>query len=97
MQVADLEIDLATRTVRPTGQIITRISQEVALLELLSRNREIVVSRSAVWQHLDEKQHDYTSNITHILHTQKTGRGFDPPGILRRWDQDYLLRSDEDS
>jgi DNA-binding response OmpR family regulator len=98
LRVYDLEIDTAGRTVKRAGQAIHLTPREYALLQFLAFHRGKVVSRSMIWEHLYDEHDENTSNVVDVyiryLRT-KIDKGFDPPLILTRWGEGYLLRGDE--
>jgi DNA-binding response OmpR family regulator len=95
----DLEIDTAARTVRRSGQVIHLTPREYALLEFLAYNRGKVVTRSMIWEHLYDEYDENTSNVVDVYIRylrNKVDKNFDPPLILTRWGEGYMLRGDDD-
>lgn len=95
----DLEIDTASRTVRRSGQVIHLTPREYALLEFLAFNRGKVVTRSMIWEHLYDEYDENTSNVVDVYIRylrNKLDKNFDPPLILTRWGEGYMLRGDDD-
>jgi DNA-binding response OmpR family regulator len=98
IRVHDLEIDTAARTVKRAGQPIHLTPREYALLEFLAFHRGKVATRSMIWEHLYDEQDESTSNVVDVYIRylrNKIDKGFDPPLILTRWGEGYLLRGDE--
>ena len=99
LRVHDLEIDTAARTVKRGGQSIHLTPREYALLQFLAFHRGKVVSRSMIWEHLYDEHDENTSNVVDVyiryLRT-KIDKGFDPPLILTRWGEGYMLRGEDD-
>lgn len=98
LRVHDLEIDTAGRTVKRAGQAIALTPKEYALLEFLAFHRGKVATRSMIWQHLYDEQDESTSNVVDVYIRylrNKIDKGFDPPLILTRWGEGYLLRGEE--
>jgi two-component system, OmpR family, response regulator len=98
LRAFDLEIDTAARTVKRSGQPIHLTPREYALLEFLAFHRGRVVTRSMIWEHLYDEQDENTSNVVDVYIRylrNKIDKGFDPPLILTRWGEGYLLRGDE--
>lgn len=98
LRVFDLEIDTTSRSVKRAGKSIYLTPREYGLLEFLALNRGKVVSRSTIWEHLYDEQDESTSNVVDVYIRylrNKIDRDFDPPLILTRWGEGYLLRSDE--
>jgi len=52
-----------------------------------------------IWEHLYDEHDENTSNVVDVyiryLRT-KIDKGFDPPLILTRWGEGYMLRGDEE-
>jgi DNA-binding response OmpR family regulator len=98
LRVHDLEIDTAARTVQRGGKPIKLTPREYALLEFLAFHRGKVVTRTMIWEHLYDEQDESTSNVVDVyiryLRT-KIDKDFDPPLILTRWGEGYLLRGDD--
>lgn len=99
LRIYDLEIDTAARTVKRGGQSIHLTPREYALLEFLAFHRGKVVTRSMIWEHLYDEHDENTSNVVDVyiryLRT-KIDKGFEPPLILTRWGEGYMLRPDEE-
>jgi DNA-binding response OmpR family regulator len=98
IRVYDLEIDTASRTARRAGQLIHLTPREYALLEFLAFHRGQVVTRTMIWDHLYDEHDESTSNVVDVYIRylrNKIDKGFDPPLILTRWGEGYLLRGDE--
>jgi DNA-binding response OmpR family regulator len=100
LRIHDLEIDTASRTVRRAGQTIHLTPREYALLEFLAYHHGKVVTRSMIWEHLYDDQDESTSNVVDVYIRylrNKIDRGFEPPLILTRWGEGYMLRGDDET
>lgn len=98
LRVHDLEIDTASRSVKRGGKSIHLTPREYALLEFLAFHRGKVTTRSMIWEHLYDDQDENTSNVVDVYIRylrNKIDKGFEPPLILTRWGEGYMLRSDE--
>lgn len=98
IRVHDLEIDTASRTVKRGGKSIHLTPREYALLEFLAFHHGKVTTRSMIWEHLYDDQDENTSNVVDVYIRylrNKIDKGYDPPLILTRWGEGYLLRSDD--
>jgi DNA-binding response OmpR family regulator len=99
LRVHDLEIDTAARTVKRAGKPIKLTPREYALLQFLAYHRGKVVSRSMIWDHLYDEHDENTSNVVDVyiryLRT-KVDKDFEPPLILTRWGEGYMLRGEEE-
>jgi DNA-binding response OmpR family regulator len=100
LRVLDLEIDTASRSVKRAGRSIHLTPREYALLEFLAFHRGKVTTRSMIWEHLYDDQDENTSNVVDVYIRylrNKIDKGFDPPLILTRWGEGYMLRGDDES
>jgi DNA-binding response OmpR family regulator len=98
LRAHDLEINTAAREARRGGRRLVLSPREYALLELLARRRGQVVSRAEAMQHLYGDPGELRSNVVDVYVgylRAKVDKGFDPPLILTRWGEGYLLRGDE--
>jgi DNA-binding response OmpR family regulator len=99
LRVADLEIDTTARSVKRAGQAIHLTPREFALLQFLAFHRGKVVTRTMIWEHLYDEQDETTSNVVDVyiryLRT-KIDKGFEPPLIMTRWGEGYMLRGPDD-
>jgi DNA-binding response OmpR family regulator len=95
----DLEIDTAARNVKRAGKPVNLTPREYALLEFLAFHRGKVVTRSMIWEHLYDEYDENTSNVVDVYIRylrNKVDKGFDPPLILTRWGEGYMLRGEDD-
>ncbi len=98
LRAHDLEVDTHARAVRRAGQAIELAPREYALLCLLMVHRGEVLRRDRIRQHLYGDSRVKSSNIIDVYVRylrNKIDRGFDPPLILTRWGEGYLLRGDD--
>jgi DNA-binding response OmpR family regulator len=99
LRIHDLEIDTSARTVKRAGHAIHLTPREYALLQFLAFHRGKVVTRSMIWEHLYDEHDENTSNVVDVyiryLRT-KIDKGFEPPLILTRWGEGYMLRGDDE-
>ena len=98
LRVHDLEIDTAAHTVKRGGRPIHLTPREYALLQFLAYNRGKVVTRTMIWEHLYDENDENTSNVVDVYIRylrNKIDKGFDPPLILTRWGEGYMLRGEE--
>ena len=98
LKVHDLEIDTAARTVKRNGKSIHLTPREYALLQFLAFHRGKVVSRSMIWEHLYDEHDENTSNVVDVYIRylrNKIDKDYDPPLILTRWGEGYMLRGEE--
>jgi DNA-binding response OmpR family regulator len=98
IHIYDLEINTTSHTVSRGGQVIHLSPQEYALLELLAFHRGRIATRSMIWEHLYNDRDETTSNVVDVYIRylrNKIDKGFDPPLILTRIGEGYMLRDDE--
>jgi DNA-binding response OmpR family regulator len=97
IRIHDLEIDTAGRTVKRGDKSVRLTPKEYAILDLLAFHRGKVVTRSMIWEHLYDDQDDSRSNVVDVYIRylrNKIDKGFEPPLILTRWGEGYVLRGD---
>ncbi len=66
ISIADLEIDTASHEVKRDDRRIELTSREYALLEYLARNKNIVLSRTKIAQHVWGYDFDTSTNIVDV-------------------------------
>ena len=99
IKVHDLTLDTAARRVDRAGKKIHLTPREYALLEFLAYHRGKVVTRTMIWEHLYDEYDENTSNVVDVYIRylrNKIDKGFDPPLILTRWGEGYMLRGEDD-
>jgi DNA-binding response OmpR family regulator len=69
IQIGDLEINLAARTVKRAGQYIDLTAKEFNLLEYLAIHTDRVVSRTEILEHLYDSAFESDSNIIDVYIT----------------------------
>lgn len=67
LQVADLELDTATRTVRRGGQPLELTPKEYAVLEYLMRNEGRVLSRTLIQEYAWDFHFDPGTNVVDVV------------------------------
>lgn len=81
LKMADLEMDLLTRTVSRAGKKIRLTAKEFALLEYLLRNPNRVLTRTSIGEHVWDMNFDSDSNVIDVyvsMLRRKIDRGFEP-------------------
>lgn len=94
LQAADLRLDPASHRVWRAGQEITLTNKEYALLEFLLRNKNRVLTRTAIIEHVWDISYDPMTNIVdaHIRALRaKIDRDFSPPLIATVRGAGYML------
>ncbi len=66
-RVADLEVDLAARTVHRGGKPIDLTAKEFTLLELFVRHPGHVLDRATITAHVWDDNHDPFANLLEVL------------------------------
>jgi len=92
IQIGDVLVDTASRTIRKAGKEVVMTSREYCLVELLALHRGKVVTRSMLYDHLQDENGDSLSNVleVHICNIRrKLGKSF----IKTRRGLGYLIDS----
>jgi two-component system, OmpR family, response regulator len=90
LEIDDVKIDMASRTVAKQGEVVNLTAREYALLEFLALHRGKVVTRTMLYDHLFDENEDSLSNLldVHISNLRKKlGADF----IVTRRGQGYLI------
>jgi len=98
LRVADLELDLLTRTVRRAGTALELLPREFRLLEYLMRNAGHVVTRTMLLEHVWDYHFDPQTNVidVHVSRLrQKIDRGFAKPLLHTVRGAGYCLKAPE--
>lgn len=98
LKAADLELDPASHRVWRAGQEITLTNKEYALLEFLLRNKNRVLTRTAIIEHVWDISYNPMTNIVdaHIKALRaKVDRDFSPPLIATVRGAGYMLEESE--
>ena len=95
LQVADLLLDPATRSVTRDGQPITLTNREFALLEYLMRNAGRVLTRTAITEHVWDYDFDSGTNVIDVYVNylrKKIDAGHEPKLLHTVRGAGYVLR-----
>jgi len=98
LKVADLELDPASRRVWRGGKEIVLTNKEYGLLEFLLRNKNRVLTRTAIIQHVWDLNYDPMTNIVdaHVRALRaKMDRDFTPALITTVSGAGYMLAEPE--
>ena len=73
LEIGDVRIDTAARTVTKAGEPVTLTAREYVVLEYLALHRGEVISRTALYEHLFDENDSTLSNIldVHIFNLRK--------------------------
>ncbi len=66
LKIDDLEIDMASKSVKRSGKPVNLSAREYALLEYLALRTGQVVSRSEIWEHLYDQNDETVSNVVDV-------------------------------
>lgn len=94
LRIADLELDLRRRQVHRTGELIDLSGRQYALLEYLALNRNRIVSREEIWQHIYDFNARIESNVVDVfvgLVRKKIERPGEKRLLHTRRGQGYML------
>jgi two-component system OmpR family response regulator len=98
LKLADLELDLLTRTVKREGKSIELLPREFRILEYLMRNAGHVVTRTMLLEHVWDYHFDPQTNVidVHVSRLrQKIDKSFDRPLLHTVRGAGYCLRAPE--
>jgi two-component system, OmpR family, response regulator len=98
LRVADLELDLLSRSVKRAGKPIELLPREFRLLEYLMRNAGHVVTRTMLLEHVWDYHFDPQTNVidVHVSRLrQKIDKNFDRPLLSTVRGAGYCLRPPE--
>jgi two-component system OmpR family response regulator len=96
LRVADLELDLLTRTVKRAGKPLDLLPREFRLLEYLMRNAGHVVTRTMLLEHVWDYHFDPQTNVidVHVSRLrQKIDKNFERPLLHTVRGAGYCLRA----
>jgi DNA-binding response OmpR family regulator len=92
--IADLEIDTRTHRVRRGGESIELTAKEYALLELMARRADEVISREEIAEHVWDEDYDPFSNLIEVYIQRlrrKIDQGREPKLLHTRRGEGYRL------
>jgi two-component system OmpR family response regulator len=95
LQAADLSVDLLSREVTRSSQRIELQPREYALLEYLIKNKERVVSKTMIMEHVWDYNFDPQTNVVEARICRlrdKIDKGFDPKLIQTIRGVGYVLK-----
>lgn len=95
VEIGDLVIDIATHEVKREGKDILLSPKEYALLEYMAINKNKVLSRTSLTEHLYDHDFDLDSNVIDVFINRlrnKIDRGFDKKLIITVRGAGYVLK-----
>jgi len=95
IEIGDLIVDMATHEVRRYGKNISLSAKEYALVEYMALNKNKVLSRTSLTEHLYAQDFDLDSNVIDVFINRvrnKIDRGFDTRLIHTVRGAGYILK-----
>jgi DNA-binding response OmpR family regulator len=95
IEIADLVINMATHEVKRSGRAVSLSAKEYALLEFLAINKNKVMSRTVLTEHLYDYNFDLDSNVIDVfIHRlrNKIDKGFERKLIYTLRGAGYMLK-----
>lgn len=95
IEIGGLVIDIASHEVRRGGKHISLSAREYALLEYMALNKNKVLSRTSLTEHLYDQDFDLDSNVIDVFINRirnKIDRGFDKKLIHTVRSAGYILK-----
>jgi two-component system, OmpR family, response regulator len=91
VEIGDVRIDTAARTVAKSGQPVELSAKEYALLELLALHRGKLVTRTMIYEHIYGEEDDTLSNVVDV-YVSNLRRKLGSELIETRRGQGYIVR-----
>jgi DNA-binding response OmpR family regulator len=95
LKIDDLEINLSTHEVKRGGILVELTAKEYALLEYLALNRNKLLTRTDITEHIYNYDFDLDSNVVDVMITRirkKIDKGFDKKLIQTVRGSGYMLK-----
>lgn len=99
IRIGDLEINTASRVVKRGGDTVQLSAREYALLEYLAYNKDKVVTRTDIVEHIYSEDSEMDSNVVDVYINylrNKIDKGFDTKLIHTVRGSGYILRKEEE-
>ena len=90
LELGEVRIDTATRTVTRAGRVVTLTAREYVVLEFLALHRGEVITRTALYEHLFDEDDETLSNILNV-HVSNLRHKLGPEIILTLRGHGYLI------
>jgi two-component system, OmpR family, response regulator len=90
LEIGDVIIDMASRTVTRQGESINLTSREYALVEFLALHRGKIVTRTMLYDHLFDENEDSLSNLLDV-YVSKLRKKLGAELVVTRRGQGYLI------
>jgi two-component system, OmpR family, response regulator len=90
LEIGDVRIDMASRTVTRQGELASLTPREYALIEFLAIHRGTIVTRTMLYDHLFDENEDSLSNLLDV-HVSNLRKKLGADFIVTRRGQGYLI------
>lgn len=90
LEIGDVKIDMASRTVTRQGKSVNLTPREYALVEFLALHRGKIVTRTMLYDHLFDENEDSLSNLLDV-HVSKLRKKLGADFVVTRRGQGYLI------
>ena len=90
LEIGDVKIDMASRTVTKQGEAINLTPREYALVEFLALHRGKIVTRTMLYDHLFDENEDSLSNLLDV-HVSNLRKKLGADFVVTRRGQGYLI------
>jgi two-component system OmpR family response regulator len=90
LEIADVKIDTASRTVNKNGESINLTPREYALIEFLALHRGKIVTRTMLYDHLFDENEESLSNLLDV-HVSNLRKKLGADFIVTRRGQGYMI------
>ena len=91
VEIGDVTIDAAARTVRRAGEPVELTPREYALVEFLALHRGEVVTRSMLYEHLYDEDDEALSNLLEV-HVSNVRKKLGKEFVTTRRGHGYLIQ-----
>ncbi len=98
IRIADLKLDLSTREVERAGKKIDLTAREYALLEYLALNKNRLLTRTDITEHIYNYEFDFDSNVVDVTVTRlrkKIDKDFEKKLIHTVRGAGYMIKEEE--
>ncbi len=98
IRIADLKLDLSTREVERAGKKIDLTAREYALLEYLVLNKNRLLTRTDITEHIYNYEFDFDSNVVDVTVTRlrkKIDKDFEKKLIHTVRGAGYMIKEEE--
>ena len=90
LEIGDVKIDMASRTVTKQGESVNLTPREYALVEFLALHRGKIVTRTMLYDHLFDENEDSLSNLLDV-HVSNLRKKLGADFVVTRRGQGYLI------